>query len=1061
MRPLASARAAPQPAASQARLQRKCACAGTGESCSRCTSRALQRKSDGGPPERPMSPLAEGVLATPGMALDGPVRAAMESRFNHDFSDVRLHADAQAAASARSESAVAFASGSHVVLGEAAINAGPRTQGALLAHELAHVVQQRRGAHLPGTGDGAALEAEAEHAAARFAGGGHIAVQGVAGPGLARAPALPVVDEELDADGAEDEEKEELAPGRRSFVGLGSKDLKNQQAVAPAAKPPVVLSDDAGQPQPPAAAAASGDTPPPAAAGTDAPRPQPFLSHEEAYNIVLGLRGSDESLPAWQIRQARDQVDKLGTPKGKAANTRRKNELAREAARLAYQIKKARAAGVAPDAPDLAKLMRRRGEVMMEKSFLQKDAGTLKNKLQHAPGGEGAPTHTSKTYAIVELADADGNPLARLVAVNRRLRPDDPADVKLRIAEARKKAKTAGKGIKAPKKSGKKGARARGPEPGVHAEEAITIAIEKHIRSLAPDQAKAFEAKLKGGRMHVTVDQEVCAGVCQPRLREKAASLGLDKVTATTVHAVDPAHHGKPELASGDLVKAKTTAVSLTDAKEVARLKMRPEEMATRTETIFQKGGGALPPPAVARLKPAPVGVIDLDAPHDTPAAAPAKPVAAAAQDSTAKSAPKAAPAPVAPKPVAPKLAPAPSRLPSKAAVTNKLNQADMALGAVRDYQRYKQEYIDAGDSPEVAEAKAVARAGVTFGANLKGGKLGQLVNAANAFDNATKAGQSKDEAVATTIGTVGGGLIANRVAPAGPAGAAVQLINTGAQVLGAPQGVQDATSIAADLVPSSIVSTTITTGARSWHALGKAATGDLSSIDKLGKDMETGATGPWLQGYAQWTGIAADMASGDDFSKALDKAAKTGKGSWADRTGSAMADAAFELGQNKEALAGKYGPVAGGMAIGLNVLAGLGRGDDFSKALARTAKDTSEGQAALKAKGQQQMAALKKAAGEAASKVKQEAAAALSQAGTALALSASDAQKTVAAKVGEVKQQIEPVIDNMVSGAADLASKAGAVIEREAEAGKKFVSEQAASAKNLAKAGWHKLWGD
>lgn len=1077
MRPLANARAAPQPAAGQVRIQRKCACAASGESCARCAPHALQRKGDGGQPGPQQSPLVDNVLATAGAPLAAPLRATMEARFNHDFSAVRVHSDDQAAASARAESAVAFASGSHVVLGAAAMNAGPRSQAALMAHELAHVVQQQRGAHLPGAGTDAALEAEADQAANRFSSdGGHIAVHGVAGPGLARAPAMPAVADDLDTD-SEDEDEE---PGaalprnetRRSFVGLGADDRRKPVTAEPVKAPPV-KSDEAAQAQLPAAAEPGAAVPPPPRApegDADAPRPSPFLPHEDAFNIVLGMRAAEDALPAWQIDPARKQVDELSTPAGKGRNTRRINKLARETAKLGREIKKMKEDKTPASAPQLKALLRERSQKMAEKSFLQKDATVLGNKLRHAPGGPGASTHTSKTYAIVELADAQGNPLARIVAVNRKLRGDDPADVKQRIAAIKASPKKLKKGAAAAKK-GAKSAKARTPDPGVHAEEAITIAIEQHIKSLPPKEAAEFVAKLKGGRMHVTVDQEVCAGVCQPRLRTKAAELGLDKVSATTVHAVDPQHHGKPELTSADLVKAKQTATALTDSNEVARLKMHPDEMATRTETIFQKGVAELPPPAVARLERRTLGVIDVDAPHEQPLAAPVKAAVAAPHDETkaavskaaapvAHEQPKAAPPKAAPAKAAPAQAPA-SRLPSRDAVTNKLNQADMALGAVRDYQRYKQEYIDAGDSKPVAEAKAAARAGVTFGANLKGGKLGQVVNAANAFDAATKAGQSKDEAAATTIGTIGGGLIAKRVAPGGPAGAAIQLLNTGAQVLGAPQGVQDATSIAADLVPSSIVSTTITTGARSWHALGKAATGDLSSIDKLGKDMETGATGPWLQGYAQWTGIAADMASGDDFSKALDKAAKTGKGSWADRTGSALADAASDLGQNKEALAGKYGPVAGGMAVGLNVLSGLARGEDFSKALAHTQKDAAEGEAALKARGQQQRAALKKAASDAASTVKKEAAAVLSQAGTAVSTSADQAQKAVAAKVSEVRHQIDPVIDNMVTGAADLASRTGAVLEREAGAGRRFVSEQAASARNMAKAGWHKLWGN
>ena len=94
-----------------------------------------------------------------------------------------------------------------------------------------------------------------------------------------------------------------------------------------------------------------------------------------------------------------------------------------------------------------------------------------------------------------------------------------------------------------------------------------------------------------------------------------------------------------------------------------------------------------------------------------------------------------------------------------------------MALAAVRDFKRYKQEYMAQGMSETEANAKAAARAGVTLGANLKGGPLASIVNAANAYDNAVKSGQGEGEALATTIGTVGGGLIANKVAPTGPVG--------------------------------------------------------------------------------------------------------------------------------------------------------------------------------------------------------------------------------------------------------------------------------------------------
>jgi hypothetical protein len=76
-------------------------------------------------------------------SLDRETRAFFEPRFGHDFADVRVHADAQAAASAHHLHADAYTVGNDVVLGSGRF--APRAQRRLLAHELAHVVQQNGG----------------------------------------------------------------------------------------------------------------------------------------------------------------------------------------------------------------------------------------------------------------------------------------------------------------------------------------------------------------------------------------------------------------------------------------------------------------------------------------------------------------------------------------------------------------------------------------------------------------------------------------------------------------------------------------------------------------------------------------------------------------------------------------------------------------------------------------------------------------------------------------------------------------------------------------------------
>jgi hypothetical protein len=82
------------------------------------------------------------ALRTPGQPLDAATRAALEPRFSHDFSGVRIHADGASAEAARSIGATAFTLGSDIVLGVDRTALQGEAGRRLLAHELAHVVQQ-------------------------------------------------------------------------------------------------------------------------------------------------------------------------------------------------------------------------------------------------------------------------------------------------------------------------------------------------------------------------------------------------------------------------------------------------------------------------------------------------------------------------------------------------------------------------------------------------------------------------------------------------------------------------------------------------------------------------------------------------------------------------------------------------------------------------------------------------------------------------------------------------------------------------------------------------------
>jgi hypothetical protein len=77
-----------------------------------------------------------------GLPLDRSTRAYFEPRFGADFGGVRVHTDTRAATSARSMNALAYTIGTNIVFAPAQYAPATHTGRRLLAHELAHVVQQ-------------------------------------------------------------------------------------------------------------------------------------------------------------------------------------------------------------------------------------------------------------------------------------------------------------------------------------------------------------------------------------------------------------------------------------------------------------------------------------------------------------------------------------------------------------------------------------------------------------------------------------------------------------------------------------------------------------------------------------------------------------------------------------------------------------------------------------------------------------------------------------------------------------------------------------------------------
>lgn len=122
-----------------------CPCSGSGAPCTECEQEQAGIHRQASTPGRPTG-LPHGVasiLRSSGRPLDGPTRDFFEPRFGRDLSHVRVHDGPEAASSARSIRANAYAAGSHIAFAENRYSPGTEPGRALLAHELAHTIQQQ------------------------------------------------------------------------------------------------------------------------------------------------------------------------------------------------------------------------------------------------------------------------------------------------------------------------------------------------------------------------------------------------------------------------------------------------------------------------------------------------------------------------------------------------------------------------------------------------------------------------------------------------------------------------------------------------------------------------------------------------------------------------------------------------------------------------------------------------------------------------------------------------------------------------------------------------------
>lgn len=117
-----------------------CKCVPTSAPASQ--SSILQRQAPNRDQPSEVPPIVHEVLNSSGQPLDLETRRFMESRFGHSFSAVKVHADTKAGESAQAVNALAYTVRQDIAFAPNTYQPNTPTGLHLLAHELAHVVQQ-------------------------------------------------------------------------------------------------------------------------------------------------------------------------------------------------------------------------------------------------------------------------------------------------------------------------------------------------------------------------------------------------------------------------------------------------------------------------------------------------------------------------------------------------------------------------------------------------------------------------------------------------------------------------------------------------------------------------------------------------------------------------------------------------------------------------------------------------------------------------------------------------------------------------------------------------------
>lgn len=880
------------------------------------------------------------VLRQAGAPLPPALRRHVEARFGHDFSAVRIHTDQAAAQSAGALAAKAYTVGNHIVFGAGRFSPQGCDSQRLLAHELAHVVQQRRGGAAPALEAGASHEQEAARAAdAVAAGASSVAVAGATGVGVACAK--------------DDEEEKTLPPPSQASMTVL---MQRRQAGPPLLNEPVRLIDDPNKGK-----GVQAEVTMPfdryagwdwnhIGGGSETASSRTNLARQSSADVRLGQEGTAGlDYLVENVRTDRLVIGEQKATRGgefsstTAITTSLETNLGHTIATLERHV----ASGAVTEPAEVVRLERTIQRLRDTQAALE--TGRAGKPAELPPGvvfeltnvgGEGEKIGKEHLDLLAERYG--GNPaflehlLDRTFVRDKALAakkgrdaggergtdadPDivpaadiltDPAKDELARLRAGKTEKQ-WQALKAKQKRETQSAQRKQRAAEKKAQRQQRASEESQARKLA---RQAGEQARRQQLEHLRAQQREAAE--QPRtkrqrqqvrrtLKRRAAAAGkqVEKTqigqfldTRKQFEAQQRAQRKAAERAAKDARKAQRQAdatLRKERAEAAARQKQEGQRKALESGTLET---------------PAKILEINQRARESHEAAT------------------------------------------RRQALGGKiLHGANQFAAGVRAVDAYD-EALERGEG----QLEASARAGITYLENTN-----PVVGAIATVEGRMRKDESGrqyygDDAVDAWLGTIGetgaGYLV--------PGSAWDQAVNAAANVSGAVDdhlqrsrdpndpgygkaNLRTFTDVAADATPSRLAAQAAGGGLRALYDVGRAARGDTKGVEKFSEDALQGKLGAAIQPWAMAGDFAANLAS-DDVGTALEKTVKKTEGTALTKLGYASGEAMYDLGQNERVKAGNSGMVAQGWSMLLGIASDQLAGRDLERSL-QSASDASRG---------------------------------------------------------------------------------------------------------------------